>query len=175
MSWLRSIDQTLLEYWNRSTLLLDYWNWLHAIAWVLIPYVSRLIERCLTIERGHKWNCLSIERDQTRRDAWVLKLITIDQTKLLEYRTRSNLRSKIAWELIPYVSWSIKRCLSIDSAIKRCLSIDAIDRVFAFAWVLIPYVSRSVKRCLSIAAPVQFELEIQKSKQRGQPHTWSQK
>ena len=108
-----------------ATWSLEYLNWSHAIAWVLISWSQ-----------------------STRCDAWVLKLITINRPKLLEYQTRSIVRSKIA-----SVLKSIARyCLSIDLVIAIdvtwCLSIE-IDRPN----VMLEYWNRPIEHdCLSIDA-----------------------
>ena len=79
----RSFDWKLLAYWYCTIVR-------SKIAWVL-KSLSKLIKNYLSIERGRKGDCLSIEFDRTRRDA------------MLEYWNRSNATIEYwrdAWVLI---------------------------------------------------------------------------
>ena len=122
----RSIDRKLLEYWyrtiNRSIencLSIDITvNQRVEIAWVSAA-IDRSIENWLSIEINRTRRVIDDKLvecrcDRTQGDAWVLKLITIDRSKLLEYQTRSRRRLLEYW----YRSnATLNRRLNIDIAI----------------------------------------------------------
>ena len=149
ISWSRSklLDYRtwLIEYWYRAWLLI---SWSRSNAWLSIK-IDRtrrdawVLTRCLSIDAMLEyWNRY---RDGSKIDwgsnavakevAWVL--ISWSRSfdrKLLEYRTRSIVRSKIAWvlKLLSRRAWvsnaidrSIEYCLSIEIDWTWRLSIDA--------------------------------------------------